>query len=53
MTQLSLFPPPGAIKEPLPNEVLLVARELLAELLVVVVENTIAQEPIGMGGTDE
>ena len=35
----SLFPPPGAIKEPLPLETVNVAQKLLTELLVVVIEN--------------
>lgn len=42
MTKLrspSLFPPPGAIKEPLLEDTVNVAQKLLTELLVVVIEN--------------
>ena len=53
MTQLSLFPPPGAVTKPLSDDVLMTARSLLAELLVVVVEEEIMQEPTGKGETDE
>ena len=39
MEQLRLFPPPGSPPTPLPTESLNEARELLAEMLVVVIEN--------------
>jgi hypothetical protein len=38
MNQLRLFPPPGSIPAPLPKEGLDEARELLAEMLLVVVD---------------
>ena len=40
MSQLPLFPLPGAPKTPLPHESLREARDLLAELLVVLLEST-------------
>jgi hypothetical protein len=40
MNQLSLFPPPGALEKPLPEEVQSAASQLLAELLAVVIEKT-------------
>jgi hypothetical protein len=39
LTTPSLFPPPGAIKEALPREMVNVAQKLLTELLIVVIEN--------------
>ncbi len=39
MEQLRLFPPPGSTPTPLPIESLNEVRELLAEMLVVVIEN--------------
>jgi hypothetical protein len=39
MNQLRLFPPPGGIPDPLPKDGLVEARELLAELLLVVIES--------------
>jgi hypothetical protein len=33
MSQLNLFPPPGALTQPLPPEVQMQVRQLLAELL--------------------
>jgi hypothetical protein len=39
MNQLRLFPPPGSIPVPLPNEGLDEARELLAEMLLVVIDS--------------
>ncbi len=38
MEQLRLFPPPGSTPAPLPTESLNEARELLAEMLVVLIE---------------
>ena len=38
MNPLSLFPPPGALEKPLPEEVQSAASQLLAELLTVVIE---------------
>lgn len=40
MEQFHLFPPLGVVKEPLPNDALREARELLAELLSEVIEPT-------------
>jgi hypothetical protein len=37
LKQMALFPPAGTVIDPLPTKVLEEARELLAELLVVVV----------------
>jgi hypothetical protein len=53
MTQLSLFPPPGAIKRPLPNDVQNQASRLLAELLTVVVEESAEGQPVREGDSDE
>ena len=39
MEQLRLFPPPGSIPTPLPKKSLDEARELLTEMLVVVIQN--------------
>jgi hypothetical protein len=36
MQQTNLFPPPGALTQPLPHEIQTVARHLLAELLTAV-----------------
>jgi hypothetical protein len=49
MQQLSLFPPPGALTQPLPNEVQMQARQQLAELLAAVLE-TAAEEPTSREG---
>jgi hypothetical protein len=40
MSQSSLFPAPGAPEKPLPEEVQSAASQLLAELLMVVIEET-------------
>jgi hypothetical protein len=40
MAQMNLFPPPGAPTQPLPPEVQMQIRQLLAELLVVVLATT-------------
>ena len=53
MEQLRLFPPPGAIKEPLPNDALSEARELLAELLSEVIDPTREQQPSREESADE
>ncbi len=53
MEQLRLFPPLGAIKEPLPNEALSEARELLAELLNEVLEPPREEQPSGEENADE
>ena len=54
MNQLRLFPPPGGIPAPLPKDSLGEARELLAELLLVVIESN-DDEPLSTreGDTDE
>ena len=53
MQQLTLFPPPGALTQPLPQEVQMQALQLLAELLAAVLE-TAAEEPASReGDTDE
>jgi hypothetical protein len=53
MMQLSLFPRPGALQECLPDDVLVAARAMLAELLIAVAEEDTEQEPTGKGGVDE
>jgi hypothetical protein len=53
MMQLTLFPPQGALAKPLPDEVLVATRSLLAELLAVVVEKETQEEPKAEGGADE
>jgi hypothetical protein len=40
MNSLSLFPPPGALEKPLPEDVQSAASQLLAELLTAVIEET-------------
>jgi len=40
MNLLSLFPPPGAVEKPLPEDVQRAASQLLAEMLTVVIEET-------------
>lgn len=40
MSPLSLFPPPGAAEQPLPEDVQSAASQLLGELLTVVIEET-------------
>jgi hypothetical protein len=52
MTQLSLFPLPGAIKGPLPSDVQNEASRLFAELWTVVVESAEGQSA-GEGDADE
>ena len=49
MKQLNLFPPPGALTQPLPDDLRVQARHLLAELLVAVL-GTAAEEPIRSDG---
>jgi hypothetical protein len=51
MNQLSLFPPPGALEKPLPEEVQSVASQLLAKLLAVVIEK--ARQPSEEGEEHE
>lgn len=53
MPQLRLFPPPGAVVKPLPPEVLREARELVVELLSVVLEEGITEQSPDEGETDE
>jgi len=53
MTQLSLFPPAGAIKGPLPTDVQNEASGLLAELMTVVVEESAEGPAAREGGADE
>ena len=47
MEQFRLFPPLGVPKEPLPNDALSVAQELLAELLSEVIETKKEEQPSG------
>jgi hypothetical protein len=49
MQQLSLFPSPGALTQPLPHEVQMQAWQQLAELLAAVLE-TAAEEPTNREG---
>ena len=51
MSPLSLFPPPGAPEQPLPEEVQSAASRLLAELLTVVIEE--ANQPSAEGEEHE
>jgi hypothetical protein len=53
MEQFRLFPPLGVVKEPLPDDALREARELLAELLAGMLEPTIPESPDRGGSTDE
>jgi hypothetical protein len=49
MPQLNLFPPPGAMTQPLPHEVQTQVRQLLAELLAAVLVTT-AENPSNREG---
>jgi hypothetical protein len=40
MSPLTLFPPPGAPEQPLPEDVQSAASQVLAELLTMVIEET-------------
>ena len=51
MNPLSLFPPPGALEKPLPEEAQSAASQLLAELLTVVIEER--KQPNGEGEEHE
>ena len=51
MNLLSLFPPPGAVEKPLPEDVQRAASQLLAELLMVVIEE--ARQPSEKGDEHE
>ena len=51
MQQMSLFPPPGALSQPLPEEVQKEALKLVAELLVTVL--TAAGEEVSNGERNE
>ena len=53
MNQLRLFPPPGAITNALPDDVQSEAREVLSELLAVVLERDAFQEKTTGEKTDE
>jgi hypothetical protein len=54
MNQLRLFPPPGGIPAPLPKDGLDEARELLAEMLLVVINsNQHEHSSTREGDTDE
>jgi hypothetical protein len=53
MEQLRLFRPPGAVTQPLPQEVLREACECLAELLTVVLEESVGEHALDEGETDE
>ena len=53
MPQLRLFPPPGGLGTPLPEEVRSKARELLAELLAVVLGEIVARQPTHIGERNE
>jgi hypothetical protein len=53
MTQMNLFPPPGAVGESLPLDVLHEAARALAELLVGVVENSTEKPAEGRGDHHE
>jgi hypothetical protein len=48
MKQLNLFPPPGTLTQPLPDDIRTHARQLLAELLATVLET--AAESISREG---
>ncbi len=51
MPQLNLFPPPGALTQPLPHEIQMQIRELLAELLAAVFAPA-AEKPTGREGNN-
>jgi hypothetical protein len=53
MSQLNLFPPPGALTQPLPPEAQMQVRQLLAELLAAVLAATTAQPTSHEGEYDE
>ena len=51
MKQKNLFPQPGAVTQPLPNEIQVQVRQLLAQLLVAVPEAAV--EPNRREGEDD
>jgi hypothetical protein len=53
MSQLNLFPPPGSQTQPLPPEVHIQIRKLLAELLAAVLAATSAEPSNREGENDE
>lgn len=53
MEQFRLFPPLGVVKEPLPDDALREATELLAELLAGMLEPAIPEPPEQEGNPDE
>jgi hypothetical protein len=53
MGQLQLFPPAGSVNEPLAENLLDQACELLAELLTTVLEEATQKPSTGEGATDE
>ena len=53
MQQKSLFPPPGALTNPLPDEIQKEAKQLLAELLVAVLAAARAEPTRRQGNKHE
>lgn len=53
MKQLRLLPPLGSIPTPLPKDSLDAARELLVEMLAVVIENNEEERSTHEGESDE
>jgi hypothetical protein len=53
MSQMNLFPPPGALTQPLPLEVQMQVRQLLAELLAAVLAAAAAEPTSREGEYDE
>ncbi len=53
MTQRFLIPPPGAIENPLPKEVLIEAAKLIGELLLATVNQPSKVEPTPRREADE
>jgi len=53
MSQMNLFPPPGALTQPLPLEVQMQLQQLLAELLAAVLVAATAEPTRREGEHDE
>ena len=53
MEQLRLFPPPGGMTTPLPTDRIAESRELLAEMMVAVIDGEEGQHTSREGEADE
>ena len=51
MPQMNLFPPPGALTQPLPHEIQMQIRQLLADLLAAVLATT-TEKPTNREGNN-